>query len=221
MTERVTGSHAAVIFLEHLPHTVGDWMVDHPEDIDRMLSQLCDTITFLRGQGISHFDAHVVNVVTDGELICLTDFGLALDKRFDLTARERDFLERHSHYDYGEALSAPWMLLNGWYKSLAPEEQESVRALLGSSQEPADLFPLIVTGVERLEGLVHPLLIAATVRYRDINTYMHDFFARLQANRRKNTPFDDARLSELLRSAGVVAIDAATSPGCETVESFG
>ncbi|GAB3415120.1 protein kinase family protein [Flindersiella endophytica] len=204
MTERVTGTHQVAVFLEHLPYGLGQWLTDHPEDLEPMLSQLCETVTFLRGHGIVHFDAHVLNVVTDGELAYLTDFGLASDSEFDLTDEERDFLKRHEHYDYGVVLSAPWMLIHGWYHALPPEEQESVRTLLGAGEDQTELIRLIVSMIERLDGLVKPAVFAATVRYRDITMYMLDFFTRLDANPRKDTAYDDKGLADLLRTSGVL-----------------
>jgi hypothetical protein len=40
---------------------------------------------------------------TDGERIYLSDFGLATSPRFDLSAAERDFAERHATHDAGYA----------------------------------------------------------------------------------------------------------------------
>jgi hypothetical protein len=46
-----------------------------------------------------HFDLHFHNVLTDGEQLYVTDFGLALCSGFDLSAAERGFFERHQLYD--------------------------------------------------------------------------------------------------------------------------
>ncbi len=46
-----------------------------------------------------HFDAHFKNILTDGKRLYLSDFGLALSSRFDLTPAETQFLKQHSSYD--------------------------------------------------------------------------------------------------------------------------
>lgn len=204
VADRAEGSHAVAVFLEHVPRNLAEWLAARPEDTSRLYSQLCDAITFLRGHGIVHFDAHFENVMTDGEQVYLTDFGLLLDPRFDLTTRERDFLGRHSHYDYGAALCSIGPQIIWWYNALPEVEQKSVRARLGADGGDRALHWLLIDEVERLAGVVAPALVTATVRYREVVRFMHDFYTRLQANPRKNTPFDDAGLAALLRTAGVL-----------------
>ena len=50
------------------------------------------TVAFMKSSGLFHFDAHLGNILTDGEQLYLTDFGLATCPRFDLSAEEADFL---------------------------------------------------------------------------------------------------------------------------------
>ena len=50
-------------------------------------------------QGLLHFDAHFRNLLTDGQRIYFTDFGLAMHAGFAFDAAESDFFRRHSSYD--------------------------------------------------------------------------------------------------------------------------
>jgi hypothetical protein len=199
--DRADGSHAVAVFLEQLPRNLAEWLAERPSDTERLYTQLCEAITFLRGRGVVHFDAHFENIMTDGSQVYVSDFGLVVDPRFDLAAKEREFLDRHSHYDYGAALCSIGPQLLRWYAALPEASQQSVRDRLGDG----DTHIRLVTEVERLAGLVDPSLMAATVRFRDVIMFMYDFYTSLQANRRKNTPFDDAGLGDLLRSAGVLS----------------
>jgi len=70
-----------------------------------VLEQMRKTISFLRKNGIIHFDCHSHNILCDGKKIYLADFGLVLDSKFDLGKREQDFFRRNTHYDGGEFLS--------------------------------------------------------------------------------------------------------------------
>ncbi|WP_152364070.1 hypothetical protein [Microlunatus speluncae] len=204
LTERAGGTHEAMIFLEHLAHPLADWLLEHPEDTPRLIGQLCDTTAFLRDQGIVHFDAHLGNIMTDGDRVYLTDFGLALDGRFSLTAREREFLDRHRLFDLGEILYGFGPQLMRWYRSLPTAEQQQARALVGAAGDDNLAIELgLVRGAERLAGVAHPAVIESVIRYRAIIEFMIDFFITLQKNRRKNTRFGDARLGELLRAAEV------------------
>ncbi|GAA4066996.1 protein kinase family protein [Nonomuraea soli] len=78
-----------VIFLEHFP-ALADRTAER---------QLLEGAAFMRSRGLVHFDAHFHNIMSDGEQVYFTDFGLALSERFDLSPEERDFLGRHWDYD--------------------------------------------------------------------------------------------------------------------------
>lgn len=54
---------------------------------------------FLQNVGLVHFDLHFENILTDGQCVYLSDFGLALSSQFDLTINEKEFLDRHKNYD--------------------------------------------------------------------------------------------------------------------------
>lgn len=43
---------------------------------------------YMNAHGLVHFDAHFRNILTDGETLFLSDFGLALSEKFDLTLAE-------------------------------------------------------------------------------------------------------------------------------------
>ncbi|KDN88036.1 hypothetical protein [Kitasatospora cheerisanensis] len=96
-------SHSLVLFLEHLPHTLADWLAHHPDRTGAphawAARELDRGTRFLDAHGFLHFDAHFGNVLTDGRLIALADFGLALSTRFDLSPAERRFHADHRGYD--------------------------------------------------------------------------------------------------------------------------
>ncbi|MET8416474.1 hypothetical protein ABZV41_12185 [Streptomyces sp. NPDC005098] len=54
----------------------------------------------MSSRGLVHFDAHFANILTDGRQLYVTDFGLALSSRFDLSADESNFLSDHLAYDH-------------------------------------------------------------------------------------------------------------------------
>jgi len=99
-----TASCSLVLFCEYLPHPLLDWLREDPvgkaDTVERQLSQ---TVAFLCGRELLHMDGHFDNMRTDGERIYLTDFGLATSPRFDLSAAERDFAQRHVRHDAGYA----------------------------------------------------------------------------------------------------------------------
>ena len=208
---RNEGHHELWLVVECLPHTVGRWLPANQGAVGPVIDQLCRTISFLRAHGIVHFDAHLWNVLTDGAQVYLTDFGLLLDPEFDLSARERGFLATHSHYDYGEVIASLGSLLLGMVAALDATEQERLRA---KYRIASDALPHLVLQrlVDRIDE-VHldkdlPLgreVAEAAARYRDVIVFMSTFLTTQQRNPRKDTPYDDTRLKELLDAVGILA----------------
>ncbi|MGH3748322.1 MAG: serine/threonine protein phosphatase [Micromonosporaceae bacterium] len=97
-------SCSLVLWCEHIPYPMDSWLREDPvgkaELVERQLAQI---VAFLRSRELLHMDGHVGNMRTDGERIFLTDFGLATSPRFDLSAAERDFVQRHATHDAGYA----------------------------------------------------------------------------------------------------------------------
>ncbi|WP_061298661.1 hypothetical protein [Herbidospora cretacea] len=92
-------SHSLVLFLEHIPYTLGEWLTDEARFVraERELARGCD---FMSSRGLVHFDAHFGNVLTDGERLRFADFGLALSTEFELSPAEQRFLSAHLRYDH-------------------------------------------------------------------------------------------------------------------------
>jgi hypothetical protein len=206
--ERLIATHELVLLLEYFPHALHPWLVEHPEGCGRALEDLRDAVSFLRGQGIVHFDAHFFNVVTDGERAYLTDFGLALDRGFELADEEQQFLADHEYYDYGEVLWSLGQVLVNMYHALPPERRGAAMEACGLA---GDTPPLEVMGA--LVGNIEPLaevtslersFAAAVLRYRDVILLMQEFYASMHTNNRKDTPLDTAKLRRLLEECGFV-----------------
>ena len=100
-----------VLFCEYIPHPMAD-LLRHDSAgkavaVDRQLSEI---VTFLRDRELLHMDGHFGNMRTDMEQIYLSDFGLVTSPRFELSAAELDFVERHVTHDADYAA----MRLVGW-----------------------------------------------------------------------------------------------------------
>ena len=88
-----------LLVLEYVPQNLNEWWTDNPGRIRWADDELHATIDFLNTRGMVHFDAHPGNVLCDGRRLYVTDFGLALDAGFDLSAEEAAFLDRHRDFD--------------------------------------------------------------------------------------------------------------------------
>ena len=55
----------------------------------------------MNAHGMIHFDRHPGNILTDGQNIYFTDFGLATSLQFELCEEELLFFKKHTDYDKG------------------------------------------------------------------------------------------------------------------------
>lgn len=114
-------SASVVLFLEHIPHNLHEWLTaqaaqDTVESAFALAYRgLHAGVSFMRSQGMTHFDAYFLNVLTDGADVYFTDFGLATSSRFELSADEREFFEDHRDYDEHHAMTflANWLAKAG------------------------------------------------------------------------------------------------------------
>jgi hypothetical protein len=170
-----------VLFLEHLPHDLAGW----PDDDLPLERDLRHITEFLAGQGIQHFDAHFANIVTDGERLYLTDFGLTVSSRFDLSEAEAEFLAEHADHDRAYVLT---QLVNRVVRGLG--EWPDARARNTFVRECA-------------AGSV-PNLAPILRRYAPLAAVVNDFYFGLHAESRK-TPYPAAEIAQQLERAGLPA----------------
>ena len=96
--------YSIVIILEHIPYNLIEWLDDYPRT-DLYLEQIIKIVNFLHQNNIIHFDAHLGNILTDGKIIYLTDFGTVYDAKFKINENEKNFYSMNSFYDYGMVIS--------------------------------------------------------------------------------------------------------------------
>jgi len=197
--DRMMANYELALFLEYVPHVLHPWLVQYPARCHEMLEDLRDAITFLRTRGIVHFDAHYFNVLTDGEHVFVSDFGLALDRNFDLATDELEFLRHHEYYDYGEILWSLGQALINMYNNL-PEDRRRMAVEQCGIPRGSPPMGALVSGVQQLSDVValDKSLVDAVVKYRDVILLMNDFYTSMHTNNKKDTRLDLLQLRELL-----------------------
>ncbi len=211
MLDRAEANHELALFLEYVPQTLDRWLQSNPGESQRNLGSLCNTIAFLRSKGIIHFDAHFGNVLTDGEQIYLTDFGLVLDRSFALSEEERIFFHQNADYDYGEILLNLGHLILSVYDLCSESsksrliEKYNIQKDLGPSQ----VRKLLLENIESIQAegtmSLDRSYVASIVKYRSIIDLMHDFLADMSRNPRKDTVFPQVKLRSLLEETGFLS----------------
>ncbi len=97
-----------VLFLEYVPKTLHQWIKDElpkqTEEVNtsflQMVEELFAVVQFMKEHEVLHFDTHFHNILTDGEHVYFSDFGLASALEFDLSKDERSFFQKHKDYDH-------------------------------------------------------------------------------------------------------------------------
>jgi hypothetical protein len=202
---RDDATHALVLFFEFVPHTLRAWLGIHQDRAGEALAQLADAIRFLQAHGIAHMDAHFENVLTDGERIYVTDFGLALDREHALDAEESAFLERHKHYDLGLIYACVPTLLADQYFALDAARRADVHRVCELHTDERNFFEIERGMTDHLKALytsqlmrIDPAFVDAFERYCPVASHMLNFYAALSRDEAKSAQLDLHRLQVLL-----------------------
>ena len=192
--KRVTDLNKAsahiALFLEYVPQNLYEWLnaqlTQGDDSADAAVAfvdkHLKATNKYMNEQGLMHFDAHFENILTDGKRLYISDFGLALSSRFDLTPAETEFLKQHHSYDQA---CAAVNLLHCIITSLFGKEHWEIRLREYLAGELGNVTPAMNTIINR---------------YAPIALLMDEFFQKLQKES-KLTPYPAAQLEKLLRTS--------------------
>jgi hypothetical protein len=181
--DRANANYELVLFLEYVPHVLDEWLQEHPHKLQQSLDDIRQTLDFLRSKGIIHFDAHFRNILTDGDRIYLTDFGLVLDKSFGLTKDEASFFERNKFYDYGEVLRNLGHLIRPAYDRCSDEQKRQIikKYAIEENSPPYRRGAILLDNIEQIHAdrdiELDNFYVASIVKYRGIVVLLQDFFA--------------------------------------------
>lgn len=210
VVDRANARYELVLFLEYIPYVLETWLQENPNRLEKTLDSLWRAIAFLRTEGIIHFDAHFRNILTDGEQIYLTDFGLAVDKSFALTEEEEVFFEQNSLYDYGEVLRNLGQLLRSPYNSCSESDQYRMMKKYGIKDglRPYEVGAILLDNIQQIHAdgdlILDEFYVASVVKYRAIIALMQNFFAEMWENNQEDTQFPHTKLRLLLNETGLL-----------------
>lgn len=198
---RLRANHVAskhiVLFLEYIPYTLIEWLEKkstHCDSLDKTIQMIHDNIltlvNFMNGKGMLHFDTHFNNILTDGERLYLTDFGLATASNFILSEEEKQFFKKHHNYDrsYGVTQLTDW-ILNYAFGPLAKKRSDGGIYLDSILKDYA--FGKTPTTVPKE---LTPFLESILKRYATITLVMDLFLHNLRTNNNKRNiryPFEE------------------------------
>ncbi|MCB9592023.1 MAG: protein kinase family protein [Sandaracinaceae bacterium] len=214
MEARASAPAELLLFLEHVPHTAAVWLTRHGERFPWLLDEARAALSLMRDRGMLHMDAQAFNLLTDGERVYVTDFGLAISRDFALDSEERAFHARHHRYDEAELYyNLGGQLLRAYRaRSDAWRSKLERRYGIGGDDRRVVLRGLLdhLEAIAARGELQLPLAqVAITLRYRRVIEEMEAFFGAMLAGSKKRAPFDEARLADALIEADAQVVDDA------------
>lgn len=135
ITQRKLCEYQIVIFLEYIPHSFYRFLKKNLNKVKPLNDKAIKGFNFLNKKGITHFDAHFGNVLTNGTDVYITDFGLALDKDFNLTEKELEFLKDHKKYDQMELIGCSSTFLESLYQDLNQNKKSQLKQAIGLTSD--------------------------------------------------------------------------------------
>jgi serine/threonine protein kinase len=206
MEERAKARHEICVFLEWFPHSLDSFLSRNPARSADVIEQMKRVHAFLHRHHVVHFDCHHDNILTDGSRVYLTDFGLLLDREFELSEAEQAFLTDNRLYDCGEFLSGFGVYAHRQYNRMSQSRKARLQCHYGldeKGQSRSDQLAILMNNFEEIcdRGWLKfpPSYAEAVVKYRDAILVMDDFFTRMWAGSKKNHRYDRTRLSRALR----------------------
>jgi serine/threonine protein kinase len=205
---RAAAQYEIVIFLEFVPHRLNNWIKGNTGQFNRMSKQLLKTFSFLKENNVVHFDAHFGNILTDGQRVILTDFGLGLDLDFELSPKERAFCKLHKNYDYMEYIGCCSIFLWEAFKDLKKKQQQTFLTGL-SLENDEDLGAFLKAAMSNLRLCqkslsIDPAIIRFLKKHRELIELSNGFFFELRHNPKKNTKYPHSKVKKLLSVNGLI-----------------
>lgn len=100
LLDRSNSTHKIVLFLEYIPYVAWQYLNKHSDFAKKFYDQAKQIIKFLNTNNVYHNDAHLGNYLVDkDENLYITDFGLSLDKSFELNKDEFNFIKYNKTLD--------------------------------------------------------------------------------------------------------------------------
>lgn len=196
---RNQAKYEIILFLEYIPHVISKWLEKNPNKLMELYQQVSQTIAFLKSNGIIHFDIHFGNILTDGEKMYVTDFGLTLDKSFDLNQVEKVFFRNNVYYDYGEFFSS----IAFYFFSIC-KKYKKIEKYLSNTPKQYEQFIFFLNNLDKIDKMNllknEKPYFTLLKQYYDVNVMFHSFYITLSRNNKKDTKYNHTRLKKLLNN---------------------
>lgn len=190
---------SVVIFLEHLPWNLADWLDVQWAAGAEAMEQACQMVEHgltvdlasMNRLGLLHGDTHFGNILTDGRQLYFADLGLATSARFALSGDETEYLHQHASLDRAFALTT-WVkwLVRAASPEIPSAQQRMVRVReIAQGHAASRLFPGLPAGAARI-----------VQRHAAVATTVTDFYVQFRGHS-PSTPYPRHTIEAQLEAA--------------------
>lgn len=206
--DRKQSEYEVVIFLEYIPYVLRDWMKPNINRINEVSKKIFKIIEFLKSNGIIHFDTHFGNTLTDGKNIYLTDFGLGLDKKFNLNSKEITFYKQHRNYDYMLSIGAFSDILESSWHDLSLDSKKMLEERYGIRKETShfDKVNLLLINLDDVKKLMKlsNSYVKFIEKHKSIIVLRNDFLQGMRRDNKKREIYPAGKLNRELRKSKTI-----------------
>lgn len=204
--ERKQAEYEIVIFMEYIPFVLAQWLKPNLERIDEVMKKTIKIFDFLRGKGILHFDAHYRNILTDGEEFFLIDFGLGIDKKFNLSQEEVSFFNKHKNYDYMEFIGCSSVVLESKWHDLSSRKKRILTENYGIVNDTSyyEKINILLENIDEVEDIMNlgQIYLKHLKKYKKLISLSNNFFYNMRQN--KKTTYPMRKVNSALKDSDVI-----------------
>ncbi len=202
-------THHTYLFLEFIPDRLYGWLNKQLSTNEnaainavRLVENQMQKINYFMGaQNFLHMDTHFENILTDGERLYYSDFGLALSQKFQLSSSEEDFFRENVSYDKASGIvNLLHCLITYMNKSQLLQKTKIVQGIRGhGSTFKSDLNQFKeILGYYINKNISGPIAFIDKViqNYASVAIQMDEFYCSIQGD--KSTKYPDESMQRLL-----------------------
>ena len=203
--ERKSSEYELLIFLEFIPHVFTKWLKPNIKELNKVSKKVFRIFDFLKSKGVIHFDAHFGNILTDGKEIYLTDFGLGLDRGFDLSEKEKNFYKKHINYDYMEYIGCCSVILESSWHDLSKGSKAQLEEKFGLSEKTPyyEKVDLMLSNLDEINKIMklNPSYIQFLKKNMPLIKLSNNFFYGLRKDKKKKLEFPSLLVNRELKKS--------------------
>jgi tRNA A-37 threonylcarbamoyl transferase component Bud32 len=206
--ERKSSEYELLVFLEYIPHVFMKWLRPNIAKLEIVNKKVFKLFDFLKSKGVIHFDAHFGNILTDGNEVYLTDFGLGLDESFELSEKEMIFYKKHINYDYMEYVGCCSVILESSWHDLTKNNKRTLEDRFDLSEETPyyEKVKIMLNNLDEINKIMK--LNSSYIKFIKKNKVLielsNDFFYRLRKDKTKKLEYPSLLVNRELRKLKLI-----------------